>query len=41
MELREETYQLLHVVNNPKRDDNHVVRQSREHLNPPSAGVVL
>lgn len=37
----EETLQQPYVVNYSKRDDKHVVRQSREHLHPSSAGVVL
>ena len=41
MESREETYRSLHVVNLLNRNDNYVVRQSREYLHPSSAGVVL
>ena len=35
------TLQPQYVVNLIQRDDKHVVRQSREHLHPPSAGVVF
>ena len=40
-ECREETHRPPHVVNLLKRNDNYVVRQSREYLHPSSAGVVL